>query len=77
MLAARFVLVVARHFHIVAAAKGSPIDGAEHPGKSVWQSRERGRSLETPFIESAVVALAHEHSFDAPINAELLRRATS
>jgi 2-dehydropantoate 2-reductase len=59
----------------VARVSSDPIAGVPRPGNSVWQSHRRGRPLETPYLEGAIVALAREHGLAAPVNAALLSRA--
>ncbi len=57
------------------AVQSLPVDGEERPGGSTWQSRARGRPLESPFIEGAMAELAQRIGVDAPVNARLARAA--
>ena len=52
-----------------------PIEGQRREGGSTWQSFKRGRPLETPWIEGAIVKLAAEHNVAAPINQRLTELA--
>lgn len=45
-----------------------PVGGATRPGGSTWQSQQRGRPLETPWLEGEIVALADRCGLPAPIN---------
>ena len=59
----------------VAAVRALPVDGRARAGGSTWQSRARGRPLETPFLEGALAELAREVGVPAPVNAFLARAA--
>jgi len=59
----------------VAAVRELEIDGERRPGGSTWQSRARGRPLESPWIEGALAELAAEVAVPAPINACLAEAA--
>lgn len=61
----------ARMEHVASLA----VDGAMRAGGSTWQSRERGKALETPWLEGAIVAIARELARPAPINSCLLEAA--
>lgn len=52
-----------------------PIDGEDRPGGSTWQSFQRGRPLETPWIEGAIARLAELVGVAAPINRRLAELA--
>ena len=49
----------------------APIDGQRRDGGSTWQSFQRGKPLETPWIEGGIVALADSCGADAPVNKRL------
>ena len=51
------------------------IEGVSRQGGSTWQSRKRGRPLETPWIEGAIVELADQFGIEAPVNRALLKVA--
>lgn len=53
-----------------------PIDGAERPGGSSWQSLARGLGrIETDFLNGEIVLLGHMHGVPTPANARLQRLA--
>jgi 2-dehydropantoate 2-reductase len=60
-----------------------PIDGVEREGGSTWQSLTRGKPLETPWLEGAIVELGKQVGVATPVNQVLndaairLRRLTS
>lgn len=60
-----------------------PIDGERRSGGSTWQSHQRGKRLETPWIEGALAELADQFNVPAPVNkklaelAELRKNATA
>jgi len=47
--------------------EAQPIDGRPRPGGSTWQSRARGKPLETPWIEGAMAALGRRVGVPTPI----------
>lgn len=47
------------------------VDGHARAGGSTWQSRARGKSLESPWIEGLIARLATQHGITAPINTYL------
>ena len=61
----------------VAHVRELAIDGTPRPGNSTWQSRARGRPLESAWIEGALVELAAEVGVPAPVNARLAEAARS
>ncbi|MEZ6014086.1 MAG: 2-dehydropantoate 2-reductase N-terminal domain-containing protein [Planctomycetota bacterium] len=61
----------------VARVAVAPIEGRDRAGSSTWQSRQRGKALETPWIEGALAALAAQHGLDAPVCARLARAAAA
>lgn len=44
-------------------------DKASMGTSSTWQSAARGQQLETDYLNGEVVAIAHEHGLEAPLNA--------
>lgn len=60
-----------------SSVRGAPIDGEDRAGGSTWQSHQRGKALETPFLESAIADLARKHGLEAPINEGLARAAAT
>lgn len=52
-----------------------PIDGKHRPGGSTWQSLQRNRPLESPWLEGAIVELAEQAGCSAPINQRLSEAA--
>lgn len=48
-----------------------PVKGEKRLGGSTWQSLQRGRPLESPWLEGAIVELAHQCNASAPINLAL------
>ena len=61
----------------VAAVRDAPIAGQDRPGSSTWQSRARGKPLESAWIEGALARLAAELGVPAPVNAALAAAATA
>ena len=59
----------------VAAVRLAEVDGRRREGGSTWQSRARGRPLESEWIEGALARLAAEHGVPAPVNAALAAAA--
>lgn len=55
--------LLARAAHI----KLKSIDGEQRPGGSTWQSLQRGKPLETQWIEQAMAELADAHNVAAPV----------
>ncbi|NNF16613.1 MAG: ketopantoate reductase family protein [Gammaproteobacteria bacterium] len=51
-----------------AAVRLARIDGEQRRGGSTWQSRVRGKPLETPWIEGAMADLADRLGVPAPVN---------
>ncbi len=51
------------------------IDGQQRGGGSTWQSLTSGRSLESRYLNGAIVELADEHGAKAPINEALVYAA--
>ncbi len=47
------------------------IDGVARGGGSTWQSQQRGKPLESPWLEGEIAELAETHSLHAPINTML------
>ena len=54
-----------------------PVHGAEHQGSSTWQSLQRGRTLETDYLNGEIVLLGRLHGVPTPVNADIQRRAMS
>ena len=46
----------------------SQVDGQDRAGGSTWQSRQRGKPLESRWIEGAIADLADEAGIPAPVN---------
>ncbi len=57
------------------AVGAATIDGEHRPGGSTWQSRARGRPLETPWIEGAMAALGRRVGVATPVLDALSRAA--
>lgn len=57
--------------HVVEA----PVAGRRREGNSTWQSRQRGRTLETPWLEGTIVRLATAAGITAPANELLVAAA--
>ncbi|MCR9247655.1 MAG: ketopantoate reductase family protein [bacterium] len=55
----------------VAAIDCVAVAGEERGGGSTWQSRQRDKPLESPWIEGAIAAIAESCGVPAPINALL------
>ncbi len=51
-----------------------PVHGAEHQGSSTWQSLQRGRTLETDYLNGEIVLLGRLHGVPTPVNADIQRR---
>lgn len=45
-----------------------PIDGRDRPGGSTWQSLQRDKPLESPWLEGAIVELGLQIGMPTPIN---------
>ncbi len=48
-----------------------PVNGKKRPGGSTWQSLQRGKPLESPWLEGAIVELAEQYDGSVPINRTL------
>lgn len=59
----------------VAGVREVPVAGEVRPGNSTWQSRARGKPLESPWIEGALAELAAAVGVPAPINTFLAEAA--
>lgn len=60
------------------AARARPlgeIEGVPRGGGSTWQSFQRGRPLETPYLNGEIVRIAKSAGVDAPVNRRLLEAA--
>ncbi len=55
--------------------KEAEIAGARRGGGSTWQSHARGKPLETPWLNGAIVRIAEGIGRDAPVNRGLLEDA--
>ena len=55
----------------VARVEEGSVDGAMRGGGSTWQSHQRGRALETPWLEGAIAEMAKRFGIEAPINTGL------
>ncbi len=53
------------------------IDGERRAGGSTWQSMQRGKALETRWIEGEIVKLAESSNLSAPVNKKLCELAES
>ncbi|MFT4541348.1 MAG: 2-dehydropantoate 2-reductase [Planctomycetota bacterium] len=77
ILEAAGVLCTARDVLLerVAKVKLGTIDGADREGGSTWQSRARGKPLESPWLEGVIVELAAQLGISAPINQRIVEAA--
>jgi 2-dehydropantoate 2-reductase len=58
------------------AVRDLPVDGARRGGGSTWQSLSRGTgSIETDYLNGAIVALGEEHGVPTPANRAVLALA--
>ena len=55
-----------------ALVRSEPIAGATRRGGSTWQSLQRGRPLETPYLNGEIVRLGRLHGVPTPINSQLV-----
>lgn len=52
-----------------------PVDGKARPGGSTWQSLQRNKPLESPWLEGAIVELGQQCGAATPINLQLSEAA--
>ena len=51
-----------------------PVHGAGARESSTWQSLQRGRTLETDYLNGEIVLLGRLHGVPTPVNADIQRR---
>lgn len=54
-----------------------PVHGQSHAFSSTWQSLQRGRSLETDYLNGEIVLLGRLHGVPTPVNTDIQRRVSA